>query len=148
MNTVREHWDTVKEVRAELLAKFGEFDSEGRQSAVYLMSLRRRKQGVNEGRVSVATIHVAAMMLAQETHRLATPEEIAAWQDEQTAKGKAIQQERTRSESKVNINLGEAVSALFAQQLAAAAPAAPTPAPQSAPAPAPAKAKATASTFD
>jgi hypothetical protein len=109
MNTVREHWDAVISARQELIAKYGEFGT------VYLMSLRRRKLGVVEGRISVAGVQVAAMMLAQETHREADEQEIADWKAEQAGKSKAILAEKAKTDSKVNINLGDNVMELLAR---------------------------------
>jgi hypothetical protein len=142
MNTVREHWETVKDAKQELTAKYGEFGT------VYLMSLRRRKLGVVEGQVCVASVHVAAMMLAQETHREAEPAEIAAWQAKQETEARRIKAEKANTDSKVNINLGDAVMDILAKAALEKASAAAPPAPAQEPAAKSAPARTSTKTFE
>lgn len=144
MNSIREHWDQIKEVRAELVDQFGEFGT------IYLMSLKRRAKGVLPGRVCTATVHIAAMCISQDTHRLATPEEIADWQLQQAETRKQILAEKSRTDTKVNVDLGDQfVRAL--QQVAGMnvpQPAAAAPVPVATVTPPTAKSAATSKSFD
>lgn len=106
---IREHWDTVRDAKQELIAKYGEFGH------VYLMSLKRRKMGVVEGRICVASIHVAAMMLAQETHREATSDEVAAWKAAQEVEGRRLRSEKANMEGRLNVNIGDNVMDILAR---------------------------------
>jgi hypothetical protein len=140
MNSIREHWDQIKEVRAELADQFGEFGT------IYLMSLKRRAKGVLPGRVCTATVHIAAMCISQDTHRLATPEEIAAWKHQDAETRKQILAEKARTDTKVNVDLGDQFVRALQQVASMNAPAA-VPVPPAAVGPT-AKSAATAKSFD
>jgi hypothetical protein len=112
LHNVRESWAEVVEFRRRLVDQFGP------DGAIYLVSLEKRKLGVQEGMVSVCNIHIAAMMLAQESHKLATPEQIAEFKARMAVKGSEITSQKQRAEAKTQINLGDQLTNIFAQAMA------------------------------
>lgn len=86
---VKEMWSAVKAKREELERELGD--------TIYLTSIASTKRRIKGGVVSVATPQIAAMMIVDETHRLATKSEIRAWQEEHLARGAQI---RTAAQKK------------------------------------------------
>lgn len=96
-SNIREHWDAVVELRTEL--------SKLPDGTVYLVSRSDRKKRVIEGRFFVCSPQVAALMLVQDTHRLATTEEIENWKSDQKTRGVVQTQIQAKRESKVVLDL-------------------------------------------
>jgi hypothetical protein len=108
---IQEHWAEIKQLREALVP-----DADG---AVYLMSQNARRMGVSAGRMSCNTPHVAALMLIQGTHRLATSEEVAQWKAEQAIQKRITEEEHARRQAKVQvtpkIDLGDDFKQLLAK---------------------------------
>lgn len=115
---LKEHFTEVIRVREQL-------QREHQDGAVYLVSIEKRQKRMVGGRIAVANPHVAALMIVQETHKLATQEQIAGYIEEQRKRGAHLVQLQARKDAKVNLNLGELVQNLVAANAAAAPPAAP-----------------------
>jgi hypothetical protein len=82
MNDIREHWSSIKAKREELEREIGD--------TVYIVSIDSKKRRIRGGVMSVASPHIAAMMIEDETHRLAEPYEIRDWQAGQKNLGDRI----------------------------------------------------------
>lgn len=82
MTDIREHWSAIKAKREELEAEFGD--------AIYIVSIESKKRRISGGVMTVASPSVAAIMLEDETHRLAESYEIKQWQEGQKQFGEQI----------------------------------------------------------
>ncbi len=82
MNDIREHWSAIKAKREELEQAHGD--------AVYIVSVESKKRRIVGGVITVASPHIAAMMIEDETHRVADPKEIRAWKEGQKQTGDKI----------------------------------------------------------
>lgn len=105
---VREHWSGIKAKREELERTHGD--------VIYLMSIESKKKRVTGGTVTVAGPQIAAIMIEDETHRLATKQEIADWKKDQEARGNAIRMAASKKDSKVHIDMGSLLRDFADQQ--------------------------------
>ena len=103
----------------------------GPNDEVYLTSLDNPTKGTFAGRVGINSSGIAAMLVAQGTHRPATAEEVADWKAEQLRAKATIEAAAAHKEGKAtNMDLNQFL-AQFASVIAAASPAAQTPAKES-----------------
>ncbi len=128
---LKEHFTEVVRIRTGLEKEFPA------GTAIYLTSIDRKQRKIVGGRVSVVTPHIAAVMIAQETHRLSNGQEINAWIDEQNRKGARLIQVQQRKDAKGQPSLGETVQELVKAIQSANPPAAPAAAPAPPPVSAP-----------
>jgi hypothetical protein len=106
LSPLQERYAEINEIRAEL-EKLGD--------GVYLCSIYDRKKRIVAGRICVATPAVAAIMIADKSHRLATNDEIAAWKQDQDIRGGKQTQTQAKKDSKINLDLGSLVGTLADQ---------------------------------
>jgi Rod binding domain-containing protein len=98
----------------------------GPNDEVYLTSLDNPTKGTFAGRVGINSSGIAAMLVAQGTHRAATAEEVANWKAEQLQAKATIEAAAAHKEGKAtNMDLTQFL-AQFASVIAAASPAAQT----------------------
>lgn len=102
MNDIREHWSGIVAKRNELTERYGD--------AIYLMSVESKKRKIRGGVITVASPHVAAIMIEDETHREADPDEIERWQRDQERLGRNIRETAAKKDAKVHVNLGDLLS--------------------------------------
>lgn len=69
---IKEYFADIRKYREQLLSQYPDGE-------VTLTSLANRAKGTTAGAVVLATIEIAARCLAEQTHRLATKEEIAKY---------------------------------------------------------------------
>lgn len=104
---VREHWSGIKAMREELERTHGD--------VIYLMSIESKKKRVRGGTVTVAGPQIAAIMIEDETHRLARPREIDDWKRHQERRGDEIRAAALKKDSKVHIDMGSLLAQLGEQ---------------------------------
>lgn len=97
---------------------------------VYVVSKSRRDKFVQAGKVFKVKRILAAKLLVEDTHELATEEQIAAYDAAEAAESTRIKQEAFKEQQKFQVNIDAASLFRLAQQMppeAAEAPAAPAP---------------------
>jgi hypothetical protein len=80
----------VKEYNAEIREKIAELKRAGFTDYLLVTSLHNRVHGSTEGRVVEVSIEQAGKLLAQQTHRVATEQEIATFKENAEARRKEI----------------------------------------------------------
>lgn len=79
---------------------------------LHLTSIEKRKIKAVGGRVCVATIPTAAMMLTKETHRVSTESEVEAWELQQENAGKDLRAKQAKKETNGMSDVAKGLSSL------------------------------------
>lgn len=73
---VRQYWDDVNRMAAEMMPKFPE-------GVVYIVSRANRERNTTAGMICTVSVPHAAECLVNNTHDVATPEQIRAYREKQ-----------------------------------------------------------------
>lgn len=106
LSPLQERYAEINEIRTEI-EKLGD--------GIFLCSIYDRKKRIVGDRICVATPAIAAIMIADKSHRLANPGEIARWKHEQEIRGGSQAQTQAKKDSKINLDLGGLVGTLAEQ---------------------------------
>lgn len=79
---------------------------------LHLTSIEKRKIKAVGGRVCVATIPTAAMMLTKETHRVSTESEVEQWEAQQLEAGRDLRAKQAKKETNGMSDVAKGLGAL------------------------------------